>query len=102
MKFVILFKDNPSADPGIRKRHMPAHLDFLEQHSGQIESAGPLHTTAGDGAGGIWIVDAEDEATADELVKSDPFWPTGLRESYQILCWTQVYANGRRLINPTR
>lgn len=99
MKFVILFQDNPSADPDIRKNHMPAHLAFLEKHASQIEAAGPMHTPDGDGAGGIWIVDTENDAAADQLVRSDPFWPTGLRESYRILSWTQVYANGHRLIN---
>jgi uncharacterized protein YciI len=32
------------------------------------------------------------------LVEADPFWPTGLRKSIQILEWTRVYADGRKMI----
>jgi hypothetical protein len=31
-------------------------------------------------------------------VKEDPFWPTGLRRSVRILSWSQVFAEGKRLI----
>jgi hypothetical protein len=100
MKFVILFEDNPSADPDIRRRHMAAHLDFLEANAGRIKAAGPLASGDGAPAGGLWLVEASDECEADALVKSDPFWPTGLRKSVRILAWTQVYADGKRLIAP--
>ena len=78
---------------------MPAHLAFLEAHA-EIEAAGPLRDASGAPAGGLWIVEAESEAAAEVLVKADPLWPTGLRASYRILAWTQVYANGRRLVGP--
>jgi uncharacterized protein YciI len=99
MKFLILFEDSPTADPGIRGQYMPAHLAFLERHADRIKVAGPLRTPSGDGAGGAWIVEADDEAAADTLVRTDPFWPTGLRQSYRILAWKQVYADGQRLID---
>jgi uncharacterized protein YciI len=100
MKFVILFEDSRSADPGIRQRLMPEHLAFLEAHAEEIEAAGPLRDGTGAAAGGLWIVEAESEAAAERLVKADPFWPTGLREEFRILAWTQVYAAGRRLAAP--
>jgi uncharacterized protein YciI len=31
-------------------------------------------------------------------VKADPFWPTGLRHSVRILSWSQVFADGKRLL----
>lgn len=98
MKFIILFKDNPDADPDIRKSHMPLHLSFLERHRGTINAAGPLIAEDGTGAGGIWVLDAPDAEAVDALVKEDPFWPTGLRQSYQILAWKQVFADGTRQI----
>ena len=61
-----------------------------------VNAAGPLKTPGGQGAGGIWIVDANDAGEVDQLVKQDPFWPTGLRKSVRILAWNQVYAEGRR------
>ena len=42
--------------------------------------------------------EAADAAEVRGLVESDPFWPTGLRKSIQILEWTQVYANGQKMI----
>ncbi len=97
MKHIVLFEDNLSADPEIRTTVMPDHLAFLEGHADQIKAAGPLYAAVGQGAGGLWIVDAENEEEVDLLVKADPFWPTGLRKSYRILIWKQVYADGMRL-----
>ena len=98
MKFVVLFEDNPAAGPDVRRQHMAAHLAFLENNAAKIEVAGPLQGSDGQGAGGLWIVEAADAAEVDALVKEDPFWPTGLRKSVRILAWKQVFAGGRRLI----
>ena len=48
-------------------------------------------------AGGLWLVEAETPDAVDELVRNDPFWPTGLRRSARVLAWKQVYADGARL-----
>ncbi len=101
MKFIILFEDAPDADPDIRKTHMKKHLNFLEQNSNMIEAAGPLSDDAGQGRDGLWIVEAGSEDEVDRLVHQDPFLPTGLRQSYSIIKWRQVYLNGVRLIDPS-
>lgn len=97
MKFAVLFEDDPAA-ASARSNHMAAHLAFLEKNAGAILAAGPLKTTDGQGAGGLWLIEADDAAQVDALAKADPFWPTGLRKSVRILAWTQVFAEGRRLI----
>lgn len=97
MKFIILFEDAADADPDLRKRHMRAHLDFLERHAGTVEAAGPLADTEGRGRNGLWIVEAAARDEVERLVREDPFWPTGLRASVSILRWTQVFAEGRRI-----
>ena len=51
-----------------------------------------------DPAGGLWIIEADDAGQVQALVEADPFWPTGLRKSIQILEWTRVYADGRKMI----
>jgi uncharacterized protein YciI len=98
MKFVVLFGDDPDASADVRRKHMSEHLAFLERNSHQVNAAGPMKTPDGQAAGGIWIVDANDVREVDQLVKEDPFWPTGLRKSVRILAWSQVYADGKRLI----
>jgi len=91
MLYVVLFEDSASAGTDIRRQHMPAHLSFLEKNAARIKAAGPLRALSGDPAGG-------NPDVVDALVKDDPFWPTGLRHSIRILSWTQVFADGRRLI----
>ncbi|PCJ08680.1 MAG: hypothetical protein COB16_06120 [Rhodobacteraceae bacterium] len=93
MTYIVLFEDNPTADPEIRQTHMKAHLSFLGDHAGQVLAAGPLHDDLGASAGGLWIVQGKNAAAVERLVLQDPFWPTGLRASYRILQWTQVFGN---------
>ena len=98
MKYAVLFEDNDEF-AHMRSKFMADHLQFLGDNSDRIETAGPMKDTAcGEPAGGLWIVEAEDAQQVRELVESDPFWPTGLRKSIQILEWTQVYAGGKKLI----
>jgi len=52
MKFVVLFEDDPAAGADTRRKHLPAHLTFLERHATKVRAAGPLKTSDGHGAGG--------------------------------------------------
>lgn len=100
MKYVILFEDDTLVDPDIRRQHMAEHLCFLEENAAQIEAAGPLTGPDGENAGGIWVVEMPNDENIETLIKQDPFWPTGLRKSYRILAWTQVFANSQRITQP--
>lgn len=102
MHFAVLFEDEP-AKSGERARHLAAHLDFLEAEAAAIRAAGPL-SEGSDPAGGLWLVEADNAAAVEALVRRDPFWPTGLRRRVRILRWTRVFAEGRRLerIDPER
>ena len=101
MIYTVWFEDDPDR-AGMRARHMPEHLAFLERHGTQIRAAGPLAEAAsGLPAGGLWIVDAEDEQAVRDLIEADPFWPTGLRKSVRVLAWTQVFADGERQVPPS-
>lgn len=95
MLFAVLFEDDPTRADA-RDRHMAEHLAFLETHADRIRSAGPL-IERGEGAGGLWLVEADAESAVRELIESDPFWPTGLRRSIRILRWRRVFADGCRL-----
>lgn len=100
MKYAVLFEDAKDAASDIRKTHMKAHLGFLHQNRQIIEAAGPLSDPQSAGRDGLWIVEAETPAAVALLIRQDPFWPTGLRASYAILPWKQVYAAGHQLIDP--
>ena len=98
MLYAVLFEDNSGLGGEVRRQHMPAHLAFLERNAAKISAAGPLLSSAGQIEGGLWLVEAMGHDDVDALVKEDPFWPTGLRSSFRILTWRQVFAGGRRLI----
>jgi uncharacterized protein YciI len=98
MLYVVLFEDHATLGADVRRRHMAAHLSFLENNAERIKAAGPLRTLSGDPAGGLWVVEADGPDVVDALMKADPFWPTGLRHSVRILRWSQVFAAGRRLL----
>ena len=100
MKFIVIFEDNEEMGH-MRQKHMLDHLSFLDTNKNSIEAAGPLFQIENnEGAGGIWIVEADSGEDVHNLVKSDPFWPTGLRKSYTVLGWKQVFLNGERQIDP--
>jgi len=98
MKYAVLFEDNDEF-AHMRPKFMVDHLQFLSDNSDRIEIAGPLKDgQSGEPAGGLWLVDADSPGQVQALVESDPFWPTGLRQSIRILEWTQVYAHGQKMI----
>ena len=95
-KFVVLFEDDDNFAHQ-RANFMSQHLAFLEKNTSSIEAAGPLsHSEDGSGAGGLWLVDAADRDDVLHLVEQDPFFSTGLRKSFRILSWKQVFSNGQR------
>jgi len=97
-KYIVFFQDREDyADQ--RQKHMEEHLTFLERNSELIVAAGPLiKSDSGTGAGGMWLVEADDSQDILELIHAAPFWPTGLRKEVNILIWNQVFREGRRLI----
>lgn len=96
MIYVVLLEDAPGQGNEVRRQHMPAHLDFLERNATVIKAAGPLRDSDGAMAGGLWLVETADREQVDRLVREDPFWPTGLRQSVRVLAWYQVFADGIR------
>lgn len=98
MLMTILFRDNPNAAADIRARHMPEHLAFLEQNRARIHAAGPLLAADSAVSGGLWLTEVDGPEAAEELVRADPFFHTGLRESWEICQWRQVFAQGKRQV----
>ncbi len=92
--FVVLFEENPDADPAIRTEVFPAHLAFLEQNAARIRDAGTLFHHDQSRYGGMWIVTAASHSQVVDLIHSDPFWPTGLRLHFQVLEWRKVFEDG--------
>ncbi|MDA7967050.1 YciI family protein [Ruegeria sp.] len=98
MLYTIHFYDNADANPDIRPRFMQQHLSFLNENKAVIRAAGPLREADGAVKSGLWLVDVETVDQAWALVKADPFWPTGLRDTIEIKHWAQVFADGQALV----
>jgi uncharacterized protein YciI len=95
MLFAVLFEDNADRAEEVRRQHMQAHIGFLQRSAAMIKAAGPLRDSEGAPAGGLWVVEAIDREQVEQLVRDDPFWPTGLRRSVRVLAWLQVFADGQ-------
>ncbi len=96
MTYIVLFEDAKGKEH-LRQAHMADHLAFLETNADKITAAGPLFAPDGSGRGGLWLVALREAEDVDALIKSDPFYPTGLRKTCTILEWRQVFRDGVRV-----
>ncbi|WP_147125386.1 YciI family protein [Shimia ponticola] len=92
--FAVLFQENPATDKSVRTEVFPEHLAFLKENADRVRDAGTLFFGDTSRFGGMWIVEAQTRDEVEALVHADPFWPTGLRLSYDILEWRKVLEAG--------
>lgn len=90
MLFVVWFTDRPDQS-ALRATHLQAHIAWLAAHQGQVRVAGSLREQLGQvPKGGLWIVESESKASVHQLMQTDPFWTCGLRQSVEVLHWSQA------------
>ncbi|HEY8521598.1 MAG TPA: YciI family protein [Gammaproteobacteria bacterium] len=95
MLFIVQFEDDPSK-LDVRQQWLPAHVEFLDRNRDRILVPGSLREPATDRpVGGLWIVDAPDEAAVKALFADDPFWVHGLRAGYRIHRWHKAFPDRR-------
>ncbi len=98
MLFAVIFTDKPAGGE-IRAANLQAHIEWLEQHRDVIPVGGSLrHDPGQTPKGGLWIAHAESKDQLDELLKTDPFYTAGLRQSYDILHWSKSNDGRKELI----
>ena len=96
MLFAVLFTDKPGHGD-IRAKHLQAHVEWLELHRDVIPVGGSLREELGQvPKGGLWIANAKSKLELDALLRTDPFYIAGLRQSYEILHWSK--ANDERKV----
>ena len=96
MLFAVIFTDKPGHGD-VRAANLQAHIEWLEEHKEVIPVGGSLRSAVGDvPQGGLWVANAESKAQIEGLLKSDPFFVAGLRQSYEILHWSK--ANAERMV----
>lgn len=96
MLFAVIFTDKPGHGE-VRAANLQAHIEWLEQNKYIVPIGGSLrHEPSEVPKGGLWVAEADSKAQIEALLKSDPFFIAGLRQSYEILHWSK--ANGERKV----
>jgi uncharacterized protein YciI len=82
--YAVHFENEPQSDDA-QQRHLAAHRAYLNQHAGRFAAAGSLAREGVDGAtGGLWLVHADSELEARELVEGDPYFVHGVRRTIRV------------------
>ncbi|MFZ6690084.1 YciI family protein [Undibacterium sp. SXout11W] len=90
MLFAVLFTDQPGK-ANVRLENLSAHIEWLEINKRIIPIGGSLREELGQvPKGGLWIAEADSKNQIEELLKTDPFYIAGLRQSYDILHWSKA------------
>jgi uncharacterized protein YciI len=98
MLFAVIFTDKPGHSE-VRAANLQAHVDWLEQNKDIVPIGGSLRHQPGEvPKGGLWIAEANSKAQIEDLIKSDPFFIAGLRQSYEVLHWSKANARRRAFI----
>ncbi|KKO72397.1 hypothetical protein AAV32_04810 [Kerstersia gyiorum] len=85
--YIVRFYDNP-AMAHVRQAQMEPHLEWLKANSELVRIGGALREQEdGPSVGALWILESPDRATAERLLREDPFWVHGLRERYELYSW---------------
>jgi uncharacterized protein YciI len=91
MLFVVRFTDKPGTLP-LRQQFLPAHVEWLDAQKATILVAGSVrHEPDAAPVGGVWIVEADSKDAIEALLKFDPFWRNGIRQTYEILHWNKAF-----------
>ena len=70
MLFIVQFEDRPNMLE-LRQKLLPSHVEFLDSQKDRVLVPGSLREVPGDRpVGGLWIVEAEDDAAVKEIFKN--------------------------------
>ncbi|MGP4018999.1 YciI family protein [Saccharopolyspora sp. 5N708] len=80
----------------VRLDARPEHLAFLEANKALLLACGAKLADDSDAAsGGVYLVDVETRAEAEEFIAKDPFVKIGLFADVKITRWRKAYLDGK-------
>lgn len=80
----------------VRRQTRNVHLEFLADNAAKLLACGAkLNDDGSDAGGGIYIVDVETRAAAEQFIKADPFYHAGLFHEVRITRWRKAYLAGQ-------
>jgi hypothetical protein len=90
MLFVARFTDKP----GIAEKRaelLDAHFAWLAANKDRVLIAGSLRSdVGGDSLGGLWIIEADSKAGAEQVYQGDPFFANGLRAKVEVFHYVKA------------
>ncbi|HUZ13097.1 MAG TPA: YciI family protein [Caulobacteraceae bacterium] len=84
--YVLVCIDKPGALE-LRRATRAAHLAYAGEHRAMLRLAGPFLDEAGEMAGSLFILEADDLAAAQAFHAADPYRLAGLFERVEIRPW---------------
>ncbi len=98
MLYIVQFEDKPGMGE-LRQQLLQKHFDFLDSVKDRVLVPGSVREVPSDKPlGGLWIVEARDEADVRDVFKDDPFWTSGMRASVKINRWHKAFPDRKVLI----
>lgn len=83
-EYAVQFDNDPARD-AVRDSQREAHVAFLATHTDRVLAAGALGREGSDAVvGELWLVRAESELAARELIETDPYFVNGLRRTVRV------------------
>jgi uncharacterized protein YciI len=96
--YIVQFEDKPDMGE-LRQQLLQKHFDYLDRVKDRVLVPGSVREVPSDKPlGGLWIVEAEDEASVRDVFKDDPFWTSGMRASVKINRWHKAFPERKVLI----
>jgi uncharacterized protein YciI len=98
MLFIVQFEDKPGVGD-LRQKLLESHFAFLDSRKEKVLVAGSMREIPSDQPlGGLWIVEANNDAEVRDIFKDDPFWVNGLRASVRINRWVKAFPDRKTLV----
>jgi len=98
MLFIVQFEDRPDVAE-LRQKFLEEHFAFLDRNKDKVLIAGSVREIPSDRPlGGLWIIEAQDEAEVRDIFKDDPFWVNALRASVRINRWVKAFPDRKTLV----
>lgn len=94
MAFFIETFDKPGSAE-LRLSERDSHLAFLQQHRALLLACGAkLNDDGSNAGGGVYIVDVDTRADAEQFIAQDPYALAGLFARVNITRWRKAYVDG--------
>ena len=85
--FFVIAHDKPEKSSLVRGTVRGEHLEYWGHYSHMIVTGGPLLSEENSAKGSAFIMQADDQATIEEVFADDPYTKAGLFDRVEVLWW---------------